>query len=573
MLRRLFVENVALIDKLDVEFSDGLNIMTGETGAGKSIIIDAVNLVLGERANKELIKFGTTKAKVEAVFDVNSGTALLSFLNENGIDMVDDNESENEDKEIFISRELSANGKNICRVNGTMVTLSTLKAITDMLVDIHGQHEHQSLLNDNTHIKFLDSFCHNEIDEIKGSIAKVYSEYKKVNSQLLNGFASEGELARRIDILSYQINEISNARLSKNEEEQLEEERKLLINSERIKSTLERSSVLSDIVSDIKGIMNEFEGISNFTDEYLKIFSTLTDSYYAIEDVAMTIRDANSSFEYNPERLDEIEQRLDEISLLKRKYGADVGEILKFLENAQNELNELMSSGERKNKLELERKKLANEYYLLADKLSEIRKSKALELENRIVKELVQLGLTKSRFKVEFEESEKKHISLDGYDKILFLISTNSGEPLKPLSKVASGGEMSRIMLAIKNIFADADDIGTLIFDEIDTGISGNIAGIVGEKMAEISRGHQVICITHLPQVASFADSHYLVEKHDEGEGAKTTLRRLEENERYKEIARIMGVAGDKNIAEQHAKAMITQSNSFKSEIRQKYKA
>ncbi len=561
MLNRLSIKNVALIERLNIEFDDGFNVLTGETGAGKSIIIDAVNLVLGERASKELIKSGAEKASVEAEFDIARIPAVKRMLEENELDG---------DDSLFISRDLSVSGKNVCRINGTLVNLATLKQITDLLVDVHGQHEHQSLLSQNKHINFLDSFDHEAIDGIRANVRELYSEYRRVKDAMLSGFSSEDERAREMDILRYQIGEIQKAGLSCDEEAALSEEKDVLMNAERIMAALQESceAIMGDngAVDLMKSASGSMDGISCFSAEYSDAAKRLEEAFYAVQDMGYVIRDMRNSFEFDPARIDEIQQRLEVYSAIKKKYGPDIEDVNSFLEKAQLRLEELDNAAQMRETLEKELNRISTKYIEAASTLTAARKSAAGELAKELLLQLKDLGMEKARFDVGFERIET--FGANGMDKVEFMMSANPGEALKPLEKVASGGEMSRIMLAFKAIAARADSIPTLIFDEIDTGISGRIASVVGGKMVNISDSHQVLCVTHLPQIAALADAHFMVEKSDDGEHTKTDMRRLSLEERYEYLARMMDGAQSSSFAYDHAKELISASEADKAKRR-----
>jgi len=561
MLNRLSIKNVALIERLNIEFDDGFNVLTGETGAGKSIIIDAVNLVLGERASKELIKSGAEKASVEAEFDISRIPAVKRVLEENELDG---------DDSLFISRDLSLSGKNVCRINGTLVNLATLKQITDLLVDVHGQHEHQSLLSQNKHINFLDSFGHESIDGIRANVRELYSEYRRVKDTMLSGFSSEDERAREMDILRYQIGEIQKAGLSCAEEAALSEEKDVLMNAERIMAALQESceAIMGDngAVDLMKSASGSMDGISCFSAEYSDAAKRLEEAFYAVQDMGYVIRDMRNSFEFDPARIDEIQQRLEVYSAIKKKYGPDIEDVNRFLEKAQLRLEELDNAAQMRETLEKELNRISTKYIEAASALTAARKSAAGELAKELLLQLKDLGMEKARFDVGFERLDT--FGANGMDKVEFMMSANPGEALKPLEKVASGGEMSRIMLAFKAIAARADSIPTLIFDEIDTGISGRIASVVGGKMVNISDSHQVLCVTHLPQIAALADAHFMVEKSDDGEHTKTDMRRLSLEERYEYLARMMDGAQSSSFAYDHAKELISASEAEKAKRR-----
>ena len=561
MLNRLSIKNVALIERLNIEFDDGFNVLTGETGAGKSIIIDAVNLALGERASKELIKSGADKACVEAEFDIGTLPAVRQIMRENELDPEDG---------LIISRELSASGKNVCRINGTLVNLATLKHITDLLVDVHGQHEHQSLLSQNRHIAFLDAFCHDTVDPIKSQVKELYGEYKSARDALLGGFSSEDERAREMDILRYQISEIEKAALTEAEEASLNEEKGMLMNAEKIMAALQAGceALTGDggAVDLVKRASGSMGGIAGLSAEYNDAAKKLEEAYYAVQDIGYALQDMRNSFEFDPMRIDEIQQRLEVYSSIKKKYGPDIADVEAFLTSSKVRLDELENASEKRAQLERKLNQISERYMQTASELTAVRKTAAINLQDELLGQLKDLGMEKARFEVDFEHVES--FGANGMDKVEFTMSANPGEALKPLEKVASGGEMSRIMLAFKAIAARADSIPTLIFDEIDTGISGRIASVVGGKMVNISDSHQVLCVTHLPQIAALADAHFMVEKSDDGEHTKTDMRRLSLEERYAYLARMMDGAQNSTLAYEHARELITASENSKAQRR-----
>ena len=568
MLQSIHIKNVALIERLDMEFTNGFNVLTGETGAGKSILIDAVNLVLGERASKELITHGADKAAVDAVFNVqNAGSALFLALEELGVEPAD---------ELFLSREVSLSGKNVCRLNGVMVPLAVLKRVSDLLVDVHGQHEHQSLLNAALHIRFLDAFGAAQIAPVKEKLLEAYTSFKSIQKSMLSGFSSQDEREREMDILGYQIREITAAKLKPGEEEKLLAERALLANAERIQTAFSASaealggdSGALTLVSEAKKQMRSIDALSS---EYAVLSGRLEEAYFTLEDIAYTLRDAKEGVEFDPRRLDQIETRMEHIKSLKRKYGTTVEDVLSFCESAQKKLDALIEDTKMQSELQARLDEALVNYRELAKELTEKRRAAAELLSHAVLNELLELGLEKSRFEVSFAANAEKEPAANGWDGVEFLLSTNPGEPLKPLEKVASGGELSRIMLAFKAIFAQNDDIGTLIFDEVDTGISGRTAAIVGDKMVRIADDRQVICVTHLPQIAALADAHFLVEKHDDGKTTRTSVRLLELSERRAQVAQMMG-GSNEGFAFDHAAELIEKSEAKKRERRMRESA
>lgn len=567
MLQRLYIQNIALIDNIEVEFEPGFNVLTGETGAGKSILIDAVNLVLGERASRELIKFGEDKAKVEAVFNVSQNKKTQEKLSEMGITC--------EDGMLFFSREISASGKGVVRINGGLAQLAQLKEISDLLVDVHGQHEHQSLLSPNKHIDFLDQFAAGEVTKLKTELVQKYQEYTALVKESLSGFDSESEREREIDILRYQIREIESAQLLGDEEATLQEERMLLANAEHILTALQTAySALNE--GDASGLgavgsaMHSLNEIERFSPEYEANAARLREVYYQLEDIAALVRNQRDGLEYNPERLNEVERRIDLITDLKRKYGNSIAEILLFGENADKRLNELVSATARIAQLQTKIDESRLNYFDCAVKLSKARHAAAKTLEKLVLKELADLGLDKAGFAAVFTDSTNDEPKRNGMDDVEFLLSANPGEPLKPLAKVASGGELSRIMLCFKTIFAESDGIDTLIFDEIDSGISGQTAKQVGEKMVRIADARQVICVTHLAQIAALADFHFLVQKTDDGENTTVALQLLDAEGCYRRVSQMMDGTNDSTLAYEHAKNMIIQTKADKASRRAK---
>ncbi len=562
MLERLLIKNIALISSLDIELNKGLNVLTGETGAGKSIIIDSVNLVLGERASKELIASNQQKARVEAVFSISKNAAVKQLLAESGL--------YSEDDELILMREITSSGKSLCRINGEMVPLATLHSIADSLVDIHGQHAHQSLLDPKKHMNIVDEFNAKDIIPVRSRVGELYRAYSEIYHRLNSGFVSAAERERRIDILSYQINEIEAAGLSVSEEKDITEELAMLSNAERISTSLETSiELLSGERGALDGLRRAVDAISriaDFSKQYSSIHSNLDSLYYELEDTAFQLRDLGYSFEFSPERLNELETRLDYINALKRKYGGSVEAVLEFMQECKNELNELSTSDELREKLKSELERLEKEYFDTSELLTKLRMEASERLSIKVTEQLHDLGMVKARF-VARNTGTRGKVQLNGNDNIEFMLSANAGEPCRPLSKVASGGEISRIMLAIKTVCAEADAIPTLIFDEIDTGISGVTAVKVGEKMTRIAGTHQVICITHLPQIAAFADTHLLVEKKTIDDVTHSTLRELTKAEQKMELARIMGSVDADESAVKYAEQLIRASDKFKNGI------
>ncbi len=562
MLRRLYIENIALIDTLELDFGEGFNVLTGETGAGKSIIIDAVNFVLGERTSRELIKYGAAKARAEAVFSVSIDSAIIKILEEQ--------ELECEDGEIILSRELNCSGKNTCRLNGTPVPVSLVKRVSDALIDIHGQHEHQSLLSPENHTAFLDEYDHTAIRPALDALALLCEEHAKTRLMRNAGFGTEAERRRETDMLSFQAEEIAKAALAPGEDEVLAAQRLLLMNGERIQAALDEAHAQlygeeGNALSALDGARRRFREISAFSQEYEALFNRLEEAYYGLEDIAYAVRDAKDALDFDPARLERTEERLRVISDLKRKYGASISDILAYAQNAQKRLEDLMKADERAAELDARLAELAAKYAKLDAKLLELRERAAEKLGKQVLAHMADLGLDKADFRIAFAPAQGSELRPEGTMIAEYLLTTNPGEPVKPLSKVASGGELSRIMLCFKAIFADNDKIGTLIFDEIDTGISGKVAAKVGEKMLGIAKSHQVICVTHLPQIAALADAHYVVEKKDDGVKTTVGVKLLDEEGKYRRVAQMMDGDPDSKYAYEHAKVLIERADKSKS--------
>ena len=562
MLQSLYLENIALIEKLGIELFPGFNVLTGETGAGKSIIIDAVNFVLGERTSRDLIRNGAARAKVEAVFNLNEGDAAFAALDALGI--------EYDGNELILSRELSAAGRNACRVNGTLVPVASLKSVSDTLVDIHGQHEHQALLDAENHISYLDAYCHAESLPIIEKIDAIVSRRSELMLKRNSGFSSEREREREMDMLRYQIEEIASANLEAGEEERLNAEKTVLLNAERIRTALETAHMAlsgaeeGSALSAIDTARRSMRDIAALNKEYEALGDKIEELYYAAEDISFVLRDTSENVESDMQRLEEIEQRLKLISDLKRKYGRTVEDVIDFGKDAGTKLNELENAEALAAELDAKLDKLKAEYNVAADELSKVRRAAGDRLKRDVLNELKDLGMAKAMFDVALSDASGGEPRKGGRETAEFMLSANPGEPLKPLEKVASGGELSRIMLCFKSIFADNDRVPTLIFDEIDTGISGRTAAVVGEKMLGIAKKHQVICVTHLAQIAALADAHLMVRKYDDGKNTFVETRQLNEEEKVQRIAQMMDGESDSPSALTHARELIARADKIK---------
>lgn len=566
MLLALSIQNVALIDKAEIQFEEGFNALTGETGAGKSIVIDSVLLLLGSRASRDIIRTGEEKAIVEGIFFVDSNKdKIVEILEEVGLSL-------EEDDTLIINREITSSGRSYCRINGRIVPLSFLSKIGAFLVDILGQHEHQFLLDNTKHLSILDNFGDQKFKSLKEKFKELLEEYRKIQNEISSFFKDEKEKNETIDLLKYQIEEIEKANLSVEEETQLLEKRNLLMNFEKLFTAMNSSykilyegsgsfSVLDNLHVVIKNLETAFS-----IDEKLKgLKDKLENILYELEDCALQVRDYLNGLDFNQQSLEEIEIRLDQINSLKRKYGPTIQHILEFKENKKRELENILNFEEKQEELKLKQQKLWEKILEVGEALHLKRKQIADNIEKNINQILVELNMPNAYFKVNIEKMEEP--TETGFDKIEFLISTNIGEPLKPLSKIASGGELSRIMLALKTILASSDGISTLIFDEVDTGISGKTAQLVAEKMAYLSKKHQLICVTHLPQIASMADTHYRISKITKNERTYINVEKLDYQGKINELARIMGGSHVTQTTLEHSKELLNIASQFKSKI------
>ena len=533
MLSQLFIKNVAVIESASIDFENGFNVFTGETGAGKSILIDSINAVLGGRTSRDLVRTGEGKAVVSAVFtDISKETEKV--LEELGYDIED---------ELLISREISAEGKSICKVNMRPATAGVLKQLSSVLIDVHGQHDSAVLQNPELHIGYIDSFgnTESELSEYRESFKKL----KSVDREIKKIISDDSDKTARIDMLKFQIGEIEAAAIEEGEEEEL------LSLSKRIKSAENIMGLISETVGALDG-NGESEGaldglstaiencarLAEFFPQYEGLSEKFKEIYYEFEEFANDVKDNADELDFDPALQNRTERRLDQIFRLKRKYGGSVEEMFKYYNKATEELENIEFSEERLEKLQKEREQLFGETAKLADILTKKRSAAAETFERAVSEELSYLNMPNVRFKVNFEETD---FTESGKDNLEFYIATNAGEPLKPLTKIASGGELSRIMLSIKNVLADNDNVDTLIFDEVDTGISGSAAQKVGQKLKQVSKGRQIICVTHLAQVAAYADNHLLISKDTEGGRTFTSVESLEKEGRVNELARIMG--------------------------------
>ena len=531
MLSLLHIENIAVIECADITFDAGFNILTGETGAGKSIVIDAISAILGERAYRDMIRTGTNKASVRAVF---TDVPEFPWFADNGVEY---------DSETIIQREVYLDGKNVCRVNGTLVTVSILRKLGIQLINIHGQHDSASLFDENNHLQFLDAFSENQ--SLIDSYVEKYSQVSQLRKEIERLHMDESEKLRRMETLRYQINEISKANLQAGEDEALEQRRKVLQNAEKLSDGIHTAVDClygGDDTDGASALLAEAERelarLVRYTDAYNELHDKVADLMYQVQDVAEELRYARDDLSYSADELEQIESRLDVIHRLRRKYGTTCEDILNYLDAAQKELDEIEFADDHVERLKLKCQKAEKQAWDAAITLREHRKHAAEVLSGRILTELAQLDMPKVQFSCNFTETELTPI---GADTVAFYMSANAGEALKPMSRVASGGELARIMLAMKNVLAEQDQVATLIFDEVDTGVSGRAAQKVAEKLRSVAKTKQVLCVTHLPQLAALANTHLLIAKQERQGRTYTSVTPLDMEGRKRELARIIG--------------------------------
>ena len=521
MISTLHIKNIGIIDDLSIDLNEGLNVLTGETGAGKTLIIDSLGIISGGRFSKEMIRKGETNSFVEI--------CMYEPENENSID-----------GNIIVSREINSNGKNMCKINGRMVTVNELKNFMSKFIEIHGQNDNQSLLDNKFHLKYLDGFIGDKIIDIKKQYKEKYEKYLEIKQELKNNYGDEKERERKLDLLRYQFNEIEEANLKVKEEDNLEEKRKLMINSEKISKNLNEADIAigENSIDSINTAIRALEKIENIDKKYEDISSNLKNIYYELQEISRDISEHKEDVYFDEQERNEVEERLDLIYNLKRKYGNDVQEILNYKNEIEAEINHIENLDEYNNKLKKELKQLKEEMTKLAEKMHELRNEYGKVLSININKVLEDLEMKNANINIHVDYNEEDFFE-NGKDIVEFYITTNLGEDEKQLAKIASGGEMSRIMLAIKKVLADTDKMPVLIFDEIDTGISGKAAGAVAEKLNGISKNHQVLCISHLPSIAAIADYNYFISKKVVENRTNTNIRLLNEKETLEEIARI----------------------------------
>ena len=559
MLELLHIENIAIIEAADIEFAPGFNALTGETGAGKSIVIDSLSAVLGQRTSRELIRTGAEKAFVSAAF---SGTAP-ELTEELGI------QPEADGTLLLLQREIQTDGKNVCRVNGRPVTVGQLRALGARLLNIHGQHDGQQLLDEEQHIVYLDSF--GRVESLAITYAEKYKNFTDIRRQIGALQMDEAEKARRVDTLQYQIEELRRAKLTPGEEEELTARRGMLRNAEKFLDAVAGADYALNgddsgggALSALRQAQDALGGVRHLDDAFGQLYERLGEAYSEVYDIAATVEDKRGELDVSPGELDRVESRMDLLYRLKKKYGATVEDMLDYQARCEAELAQIEDAGDTLVRLEQALSKAEKEARQAAQALSDARKAAADRLTAQILTELQQLDMGKIRFAVNFAE---KPLDSDGMDTVRFLMSANVGEELRPIHKIASGGELARIMLAMKNVLSEQDHVGTMVFDEVDTGVSGRAAQKVAEKMARISRRKQVLCVTHLPQLAAMADTHFSVEKGERGGRTYTEVRRLDREQRRRELARLTGGSHVSQTMLDGAEELLVQAEKFRAEL------
>lgn len=554
------IKNFAIIESLSLTFQEGMTVLTGETGAGKSIIIDALGLLVGGRGSTDFIRHGEERLELQGLFALaEDNLACRNALLENGIDASDDM--------VVLERSLFRSGKNSCRINGKLVTTVLLRQIGSKLIDIHSQHEHQELMNEEFHLSLLDRFA---ADKIKPALTKYqtnFKEYQTILREWQNWTKNERELAQRLDMLRFQQQEIENANLQAGEEDRLLEQKNVLANFEKLNENLQ--GAYTAIQGEPGGLefigeaMRQMEAAASIHTDYKAVSEAISSSYYMLEDSMSQIRQSLDQLEFQPEELNQIESRLNDLNQLKRKYGKTIEDIIQYEKEISTEMEKLTDSESHVGHLETKMATLKTELTKQASTLTDIRKKAATTLEKQIKQELNQLYMEKAIFSVHFE-SDKTELMESGQDSVVFYMSTNPGEPLKPLAKIASGGELSRMMLALKTIFSRHQGITSIIFDEVDTGVSGRVGQAIAEKIYAVSVGSQVLCISHLPQVAAMANHHYYITKKVQNKRTTTSVTILKGEQKVEEISRMIAGIEVTELTKQHAKEMIQQAEKVK---------
>ncbi|QGZ26885.1 DNA repair protein RecN [Streptococcus ruminicola] len=550
MLLEISIKNFAIIEEISLTFENGMTVLTGETGAGKSIIIDAMNLMLGARASLDVIRHGANKAEIEGLFSVGENAALTQILEENGIEVTE---------ELIIRREILQNGRSIGRINGQMVNLTTLRAVGQYLVDIHGQHDQEELMKPNMHIRMLDEFGDSQFASVKKHYQDLFERYRRLRKRVLTKQKNEQEHKARIEMLEFQIAEIEAAALKSGEDQALNQKRDKLLNHKHIADTLTNAYVMLDdeefsSLSNIRSAMNDLMTLEEFDADYKDMSSNVSEAYYILEEVTKHLGDVIDELDFDAGSLQQIEARLEVIYSITRKYGGSVDDVLDYYENITKEYNLLTGNDESSDDMEKELKRLEKELIVAAENLSQERHQLAKNLEAEIKQELADLYMEKADFQVQFSKGK---FNRDGNEAIEFYISTNPGEGFKPLVKVASGGEISRLMLAIKSAFSRKEDKTSIVFDEVDTGVSGRVAQAIAQKIYKIGSHGQVLAISHLPQVIAIADYQFFIEKRSDENTTVSTVRLLSEEERVEEIAKMLAGSDITEMAREQARELL----------------
>ena len=566
MLLELTINNIALIESLRMEFAQGFNVLTGETGAGKSIIVDSVNLALGGRADRDIIRTGSDRGAVQALFDITGNDRALALLREQGIDA--------EDGMIAVRRELSRGGRNVCRVNGIIVPLNILRQLTALLMDVHGQHEHQALMNPARHLDFLDAFGGEAVTEARAAVAALHAERAGIGSALKKLLNDVAERDRLSDILSFQAQEITAAKLKSGEEEKLKRKLATLENAEKIREGVETAYTLvyqgggreASAQEALLRAAEAMDRISGLDERYAALAVKLREIYYAAQDAGYELQSLMDGLDLDPALIDKVAARLDLIDRLERKYGATVDEVIAFGAEATRRLDELKRGDEAVSQLKKRYKDADARLRDACGRLTALRAAAAEALAGAICAQLADLGMARTRFEARIEPEPKP--TATGMDRVEFMISPNPGEPLRPLASIASGGEISRVMLALKAISVESEGVDAMVFDEIDTGVSGRMAQVVGEKMCLIAKSRQVLCITHLPQIAALGDAHFMVEKRSDDSHTETLVHRLDHQGRVRELSRLVGGAADSESSLSHAAHMLEDADAVKAALK-----
>ncbi|WP_315459628.1 DNA repair protein RecN [uncultured Streptococcus sp.] len=550
MLLEISIKNFAIIEEISLTFENGMTVLTGETGAGKSIIIDAMNLMLGARASLDVIRHGANKAEIEGLFSVGENPALTQILEENGIDVTE---------ELIIRRDILQNGRSISRINGQMVNLTTLRAVGQYLVDIHGQHDQEELMKPNMHIRMLDEFGNEQFADVKKHYQELFESYRQLRKRVVTKQKNEQEHKARIEMLEFQIAEIEAAALKAGEDQALNQKRDKLLNHKNIADTLTNAYVMLDdeefsSLSNIRSAMNDLMTLEEFDADYKEMSANVSEAYYILEEITKHLGDVIDDLDFDAGSLQQIEARLEVIYSITRKYGGSVDDVLEYYDNITKEYNLLTGSDESSDDMEKALKRLEKELIVAAEELSQERHALAKDLEAEIKQELADLYMEKADFQVQFTKGK---FNRDGNEAVEFYISTNPGEGFKPLVKVASGGEISRLMLAIKSAFSRKEDKTSIVFDEVDTGVSGRVAQAIAQKIYKIGSNGQVLAISHLPQVIAIADYQFFIEKRSDENTTVSTVRLLTEEERVEEIAKMLAGSDITEMAREQARELL----------------